>query len=147
MSARATGSLLWETRESRRTSSSMLVTFPRCLWDSWNTLRMCSRRRFPVPWAEKTSASLRRAVLVMTGNGNLSMSPGHLTMASHCSPTTLLRRPAATAAYASSERTYKDTLSAGPCRPSRLTIILARTFVYFHQSRVGLRTNVATDSS
>ena len=29
VSARATGSLLWETRERRRTSSSRLVTLPR----------------------------------------------------------------------------------------------------------------------
>lgn len=93
VSALATGSLLWETRERRRTSSSVLVTLPRCLWDNWNTLRMCSLSRLPVVWAEKTSASLSRAVLVMIGKGNLSMSAGHLTMASHWSPTEVLRRP------------------------------------------------------
>lgn len=91
--ALATGSLLWQTRDSLRTNSSGLDTFPRCFWLNWNTCKMCSLSRLAVDCAEKMSASLRRAVLVITENGNLSINRGHFTIASHCSPTTLLLRP------------------------------------------------------
>ena len=41
----------------------------------------------------KTSASLRKAALMRIGNGNRPTRVGNLTMASHCSPTLLERRP------------------------------------------------------
>ena len=41
----------------------------------------------------KTSASFRKAELIRMGNGNRSIKEGNFTMASHCSPTLVERRP------------------------------------------------------
>lgn len=41
----------------------------------------------------KTSASFSRAELIKIGKGYFSNNPGNLTIASHCSPVLLDRRP------------------------------------------------------
>lgn len=57
--------------------------------DIWLTLKP-KHDNYPT---RKTSASLSKAVLIKIGKGYFSNKPGNLTIASHCSPVLLDRRP------------------------------------------------------